>query len=372
MAIIPSYDETEVLLDSSAEVLSTNSLIGGGEVRELEAQKTRPEERTSKDSGKNLDNKVDKLRPTSFENYIGQKKLKRSLKVSIGAAKKRDDLASLGHVLLYGPPGLGKTSCAYLLAEELGTSAKIISAPALERPRDIIGILMSLNEGDILFIDEIHRLNKVTEELLYPAIEDFRIDLSTGAGDSTRLINLNINSFVLVGATTKLGYISAPLRDRFIHVHRMEYYSPEELAEIAKRSAEILKVDISSEAALLLAKRARSTPRIMNRLLRLVRDFSEHNGHEQISEDTALKALELYHIDELGLDQTDHKILKTVIENHSGGPVGLDTIARSIGEDRSTVEDFYEPYLIQAGLIKRTPRGRVVTEKSYKHLVFNK
>lgn len=311
--------------------------------------------------------KGNKLRPENFDEYIGQERLKQTLSISINAAKKRNDLASLGHVLLYGPPGLGKTSCAYLIAKELGTTIKTFSAPALERPKDIIGILMSLSPGDVLFIDEIHRLNKVTEELLYPAIEDFEVDLNAGKDDSTRIMRLKINKFILVGATTKLGYISAPLRDRFLHVHRMEYYNEEELGQIIEKSASKLSLEIENKALLEIAGRSRGTPRIANRLLRLVRDYSEHLEKDSLDLETAKKALDLYQIDKHGLDNMDKKILEVLINNYQGGPAGLETIAGLIGEDKNTVEDYYEPFLIQSGLLLRTQRGRIVTEKGLEY-----
>ena len=311
--------------------------------------------------------KANKFRPENFDEYIGQERLKQTLSISINAAKKRNDLASLGHVLLYGPPGLGKTSCAYLIAKELGTTIKTFSAPALERPKDIIGILMSLSPGDVLFIDEIHRLNKVTEELLYPAIEDFEVDLNAGKDDSTRIMRLKINKFILVGATTKLGYISAPLRDRFLHVHRMEYYNENELAEIISRSANKLALKMADDALLEVATRSRGTPRIANRLLRLVRDYAEHLEKDLLDLETAKKALDLYQIDKYGLDNMDKKILEVLINNYQGGPAGLETIAGLIGEDKNTVEDYYEPFLIQSGLLLRTQRGRIVTEKGLEY-----
>jgi holliday junction DNA helicase RuvB len=309
-----------------------------------------------------------RLRPTSLDNYIGQEKLREILRISINAAKKRQDLASMGHILLYGPPGLGKTSCAYLLAEELGTNAHIFSAPALERPKDILGILMSISEGDVVFIDEIHRLNKMTEELLYPALEDYQIDLSSGKGSSSRVMRLDINKFILVGATTKLGYISAPLRDRFIHVHRMEYYNTDELTSIILQNSKTLNIKINREAAVILAQAARGTPRIVNRLLRLVRDFAHHHDTSTIDENLAENALKLYKIDRYGLDSMDRKILEVLLEKYKGGPAGLETISAFTSEDKATIEDYYEPFLIQSGFLIKTQRGRMVTDKGREYI----
>jgi Holliday junction DNA helicase RuvB len=308
------------------------------------------------------------LRPKSFDNYIGQTKLRKILDIAISAASKRNDIASMGHILLYGPPGLGKTSCAYLLAKTLGTNAHIFSAPALERPKDILGILMSVSEGDIVFIDEIHRMNKITEELLYPALEDFQIDLSSGKGNSSRMMRLDINKFILVGATTKLGYLSAPLRDRFIHIHRMEYYLPEELAAIIKQSANILGISIDTPAAICLAEASRGTPRIANRLLRLVRDFACHLNQSVIDLATSKQALELYKIDRYGLDSMDRRILEIIQDLYKGGPTGLETLASVTGEDKTTLEDYYEPFLIQSGFLVRTQRGRMITDKARDYL----
>lgn len=308
------------------------------------------------------------LRPNSFETYIGQEKLQEILKISISAARKRNDLASIGHILLYGPPGLGKTSCAYLLAKELGTNVHVFSAPALDRPKDILGILMSASPGDVIFVDEIHRLNKVTEELLYPALEDYEVDLSSGKGNSSRIMRIKINKFIFIGATTKLGLISAPLRDRFTHIHRMEYYSPDELCKIIKQNSKILQVEINSEAADIIAHRSRGTPRIVNRLLRLVRDFAQHHNKELIDFQTANEALDLFRIDKAGLDLMDRKILHSLCEKYKGGPAGVEAIASMVGEDRSTIEDYYEPFLIQSGFLIRTKRGRMVTDKAYEYL----
>jgi Holliday junction DNA helicase RuvB len=308
------------------------------------------------------------LRPKSFDNYIGQPKLRQILDIAISAALKRNDISSIGHILLYGPPGLGKTSCAYLLAKALGTNAHIFSAPALERPKDILGILMSVSEGDVVFIDEIHRINKITEELLYPALEDFQIDLSSGKGNSSRMMRLDINKFILVGATTKLGYLSAPLRDRFIHVHRMEYYDAQELALIIKQSANILEINIETEAALCLAQASRGTPRIANRLLRLVRDYASHLNQNIIKLETSQKALDLYKIDHFGLDSMDRRILELIQDTYKGGPTGLESLASLTGEDKMTLEDYYEPFLIQSGFLVRTQRGRMITDKAKEYL----
>lgn len=311
------------------------------------------------------------LRPQSFNTYIGQSKLMEILRISMSAARKREDISSMGHILLYGPPGLGKTSCAYLLAKELGSEAKIFSAPALERPKDILGILMSAQEGDVIFIDEIHRLNKITEELLYPALEDYQIDLSTGKGTASRVMRLDINRFILIGATTKLGYLSAPLRDRFVHIYRMEFYSVEELMQIIEQNSKLLGVQIDTEASKTIAERARGTPRIVNRLMRLVRDFAQHHSLEKINMDIAQKALDLYKIDKAGLDPMDRRILKFLIEKYQGGPVGLETIASLCGEDKTTIESYYEPFLVQSGFLVRTQRGRVVTDKAVEYLSKN-
>ena len=308
------------------------------------------------------------LRPTSFDSYIGQSNLLNTLKISISAAQKRKDLASMGHILLYGPPGLGKTSLAYLLANELGTEAKIFSAPALDRPKDILGILMSINDGDIVFIDEIHRLNKITEELLYPALEDYQVDLTSGKDASSRAMRININKFILVGATTKLGFISAPLRDRFIHIHRMEYYKKEELAAIAMQNSKLLNIDIDQAGSLALAARSRGTPRIVNRLLRLVRDYAHHKNLDSLNETRTNEALDLYRIDKAGLDHMDRKILQLMIEKYKGGPVGLETLAALSGEDKTTIEDYYEPFLLQSGFLLRTQRGRMVTELGFQYM----
>jgi holliday junction DNA helicase RuvB len=314
---------------------------------------------------------LNNLRPQSFKDYIGQEKLQEILKISIAAAKQRKDLASLGHIMLYGPPGLGKTSCAYILAKELGTNAHVFSAPALERPKDILGILMSVQEGDVIFIDEIHRLNKITEELLYPALEDFEVDLNSGKSESARVMRFALNKFILVGATTKLGFISAPLRDRFIHLYRMEYYNDNELAQIVSRNCPRLNIELTEEAKMLIASRSRGTPRIANRLLRLLRDFAHYKKRNLVCKDIANEALNLYQIDNAGLDAMDQKILYTMIDKYKGGPVGLETISMLVGEDKATIEDYYEPFLVQSGFLMRTPRGRIVTDKAHEYFQKN-
>jgi Holliday junction DNA helicase RuvB len=305
------------------------------------------------------------LRPQSLKQYIGQDKVKANLEIFIEAAKLRQE--ALDHVLLYGPPGLGKTTLATIIANEMGVNIRTTSGPAIERPGDLAAILTALEPGDVLFIDEIHRLPRSIEEVLYPAMEDFCLDIVIGKGPSARSIRLDLPPFTLIGATTRAGAISAPLRDRFGVLARLEYYKVDQLTNIVKRTAELFETEISDEAASEIGRRSRGTPRIANRLLRRVRDFAQVKGNGVIDLPLANEALERLQVDRLGLDHIDHKLLKGIIEKFRGGPVGLDTIAATIGEERETIEDVYEPYLLQIGFLQRTPRGRVVTRLVYEH-----
>lgn len=310
------------------------------------------------------------LRPQYLEDYIGQEKAKQNLKIYIEAAKQRKD--SLDHVLFYGPPGLGKTTLAGIIANEMGVHMKVTSGPAIEKPGEMAAILNNLQEGDVLFVDEIHRLNRQVEEVLYPAMEDFAIDIMIGKGASARSIRLDLPHFTLVGATTRAGLLTAPLRDRFGVIHRLEFYTEEELQTIIQHSAKILGVEIDAKGAAEMAKRSRGTPRLANRLLKRVRDFAQVKYDGKITQEVASFALDLLEVDKYGLDQTDRYILQTIMQKFQGGPVGLDTLAAAIGEDSGTIEDVYEPYLIQHGFLNRTPRGRMATEHAYHHLGLDK
>ena len=305
------------------------------------------------------------LRPQTLDEYIGQKKTKEKLKVYIEAAKQREE--PLDHVLFYGPPGLGKTTLAGIIANEMGTHIKITSGPAIGKPGEMAAILSNLQEGDVLFVDEIHRLNRQVEEVLYPAMEDYVIDIMIGKGATARSIRLDLPKFTLVGATTRAGLLSAPLRDRFGVVHHLEFYNVEELTTIIEHSAHKLEVEIEPDGAYELARRSRGTPRLANRLLKRVRDFAQVKYDGVITKEVASFALDLLEVDKLGLDQNDRNILLTIMEKFSGGPVGLDTLAAAIGEDGGTIEDVYEPYLVKNGFINRTPKGRVVTDLAYRH-----
>ena len=306
------------------------------------------------------------LRPKDFTNYIGQQRLKNALLLAIAAAKKRGE--PIDHVLLYGPPGLGKTTMASVIAHEMNSNIRITSGPAIERAGDLASILTNLQDGDILFIDEIHRLHRSVEEVLYSAMEDFKLDIMLGKGPSARSLRLDLPKFTIIGATTRTGALAAPLRDRFGIQHRLEFYTNDEIAQIIRRTASILNVGINEKASRELAKRSRLTPRIANRLLKRVRDYADVNSDGIIDENITHKTMKLLEIDEVGLDPADRRILETIIEHHNGGPVGVDTLAAITGDERTTIEDFFEPYLMQIGMLERTPRGRKVTHKAYEHL----
>lgn len=306
------------------------------------------------------------LRPQTFDDYIGQEKAKENLKVYIEAAKNRGEV--LDHVLFYGPPGLGKTTLAGIIAHEMNVRMKVTSGPAIEKPGEIAAILNNLKEGDILFVDEIHRLNRQVEEVLYPAMEDYAIDIVIGKGAAARSIRLDLPHFTLIGATTRIGLLTAPLRDRFGVIHHLEYYTQEELVQIVMKSADVLGVSIEPEGALEIAKRSRGTPRLANRLLKRVRDFAEVRYEGEITGEIAKFALDLLEVDSYGLDRTDRSLMETIISKFGGGPVGLNTLSAATGEDSGTIEDVLEPYLIQNGFLMRTPAGRVATKKAYEHL----
>ncbi|MDZ8235866.1 MAG: Holliday junction branch migration DNA helicase RuvB [Nostoc sp. ChiQUE01a] len=314
------------------------------------------------------DRQEESIRPQRFADYIGQKDLKDVLDIAIKAAKSRGEV--LDHLLLYGPPGLGKTTMAMILASEMGVNYKITSAPALERPRDIVGLLVNMKPGDILFVDEIHRLSRMTEEILYPAMEDYRLDITIGRGSSARIRSIPLSKFTLVGATTRVGALTSPLRDRFGLVQKLRFYEVDELSKIVLRSAELLKTPVTEDGATEIARRSRGTPRIANRLLKRVRDYAEVKLSGDINESVASEALQLFQVDPCGLDWTDRQMLSVIIEQFNGGPVGLETMAAATGEDTQTIEEVYEPYLMQIGYLTRTPRGRMATKAAYKHLGF--
>ncbi len=306
------------------------------------------------------------LRPHDFANYVGQDRLKKNLQLAITAAKKRGE--PLDHILLHGPPGLGKTTMATVIAHEMGANIRVTSGPAVERAGDLASLLTNLQDGDILFIDEIHRLNRNVEEVLYSAMEDFKLDIMLGKGPTARSLRLDLPKFTIIGATTRAGSLAAPLRDRFGMIHRLEFYTPDEIQQIIERAASIINIKIDKPAAKDLAKRARLTPRIANRLLKRVRDYADVNGDGIIDTAISTQALGMLEVDDLGLDPADRMLLTAIIDNYQGGPVGVETLAALTAEERSTIEDFYEPYLMQIGLLERTPRGRKVTAKAYKHL----
>ncbi|MBE9110383.1 Holliday junction branch migration DNA helicase RuvB [Nodosilinea sp. LEGE 07298] len=343
------------------------SLVKGGDVQPEDIQSEIPVAATDAPAG--TATPEDSLRPQRLQDYIGQAALKEVLGIAIQAAQSRQE--PLDHLLLYGPPGLGKTTMALILAQEMGVTCKITTAPALERPRDIAGLLVSLKPGDVLFIDEIHRLPRVTEEILYPAMEDSRLDITIGKGQSARTRSIPLCAFTLVGATTRVGALSSPLRDRFGLIQRLRFYEIDELTPIVLRTADVLKTPIDSAGAEEIARRARGTPRIANRLLRRVRDYVEVKAAGSITATLAAEALELFNVDPCGLDWTDRRLLSVMVENFGGGPVGLDTMAASTGEDPQTIEEVYEPYLLQIGYLQRTPRGRMVTPAARRHLGYD-
>lgn len=354
MAIIPSQDAS---LPLSAAVSKKPQSESGAKqpVRVMQAEKI-----------EHLDHLETSLRPQTLAGYLGQEELKQSLSIGVQAAKKRNE--SLDHMLFYGPPGLGKTTISMLIAAEMGAQIRITSAPALERPRDIAGLLVALQLGDVLFIDEIHRLNRVAEEILYPAMEDFMLDITIGKGQAARIKRLPLKRFTLIGATTKAGSLSSPLRTRFGLVHRLRFYTDIEMQAILQQSAQVLEIDLAADGAFAIAQRSRGTPRVGNRLLKWVRDYALVKERFPIDAELAIEALEMRQIDEAGLDPADRQILKTIIQHYQGGPVGIETLAAAISEDTATIEDMYEPFLMQRGFLQRTPRGRKATPLAYEHL----
>jgi holliday junction DNA helicase RuvB len=356
--VLPSEPSPSKSSKAKASPSKRRSPVEESPNQELLSPQVAPDEQHSRSD--------EKLRPQRLADYVGQQDLKEVLQIAIQAAKSRQEC--LDHLLLYGPPGLGKTTISLILATEMGVNCKVTSAPALERPRDIVGLLVNLQPGDILFIDEIHRLSRMTEELLYPAMEDRRLDITIGKGQGARTRSLPLQPFTLVGATTRVGALTSPLRDRFGLIQRLRFYEPSELCQVVLRTASIFKTEITPEAAMEVARRSRGTPRISNRLLRRVRDFAEVKHQGQITEAIAKEALELFNVDPCGLDWTDRRLLSVMIEHYHGGPVGLDAIAAATGEDSQTIEEVYEPYLLQIGYLNRTPRGRVATAAAWKHL----
>mgnify|MGYP000412344975 CR=1 FL=1 len=362
MAIVSSQQSPQPEGSKRSSKAKT-AAVGGAQAKPKKSDALlQPEAKHEESAGKHDDT----LRPQRFDEYIGQRELKEVLDIAIQATKSRQE--ALDHLLLYGPPGLGKTTISLILAAELGVNCKVTSAPALERPRDIVGLLVNLQPRDILFIDEIHRLSRMTEELLYPAMEDFRLDITIGKGQSARIRSLPLQPFTLVGATTRVGALTSPLRDRFGFVQRLRFYEADELGLIVLRTADILKAKITKAASEEVARRARGTPRIANRLLKRVRDYAEVKSTGEITQEIATEALELFNVDPCGLDWTDRRLLTVMIEHYNGGPVGVDTLAAATGEDSQTIEEVYEPYLMQIGYLNRTPRGRVATPAAWTHL----
>ena len=362
MSIISSKKQPSESDGQQGKLLPLEAALGDGSSSKTAAEPLLQPEAEPEEHGK----QEERLRPRRLAEYIGQKALKEVLDIAIKAAKARQE--TLDHLLLYGPPGLGKTTMSLILAAEMGVNCKITSAPALERPRDIMGLLVNLQAGDVLFIDEIHRLNKVSEELLYPAMEDFRVDLTIGKGSSARTTSIPLKPFTLIGATTQVGALTSPLRDRFGLIQRLRFYELDELTEIVLRTATLLETPITPEGATEVARRSRGTPRIANRLLKRVRDYVQVKASGVITQSVAAEALELFSVDPCGLDWTDRRLLSVMIEQFEGRPVGLETMAAATGEDAQTIEEVYEPYLLQIGFLNRTPRGRIATPAAWRHL----